>query len=41
MKLNYLENDNEREDIKNQGHKKAILEHGYLNRIRKIMEKIS
>lgn len=36
----YLENDLERESIKNQGHKKAIFEHGYLNRFKKIMEQI-
>ena len=37
----YLGNDNERECIKNQGHKKAILEHGYVNRFKSIMEQIN
>lgn len=37
----YLENNEEREYIKKLGHEKAILEHGYLNRFRKIMEQIN
>ena len=36
----YLENKEEREIIKNKAHKKAINEHGYINRLKDVLEKI-
>ncbi|MDX1809599.1 MAG: glycosyltransferase [Sulfurospirillaceae bacterium] len=36
----YLENESEREMIKNKSHEKAIQEHGYINRLRDVLEQI-
>ena len=36
----YLENEDERESIKNSSHQKAIKEHGYINRLKDILNEI-
>jgi spore maturation protein CgeB len=36
----YLDNNEERETIKNNSHTKAIQEHGYINRLKEVLEKI-
>jgi len=36
----YLKNEDERESIKNTSHKRAIEEHGYINRLKKVLEQI-
>lgn len=36
----YLENDDEREAIKNHAHQRAIMEHGYIHRLRSVLEQL-
>ena len=36
----YLENDDERETIKNNSHRKAVKQHGYINRLKDVLEQV-